>query len=424
MNRFLMAVMAFFAIAVLVPNAAYAQAAPAPAPTTPEDGSFASFFGSKDKQDAKTYEAWKAYFQEDGMSCWGCRLFGAMGVATEEMGRKGVATFAPAAKKSVAAFMGLWVIWQLYLMLSVSHANSPAQSIDTIFQRLVIMMVVLWLLGNENVYSFILQPFLSTLAAVMQSAASLMGGGSGQCQYVNVGPEYVRQGNQLLCGMQRELNGGLALGAWMMDSANFNPFQGSIDFLQFVAGLVIAAVFAYMLIILPFRFFDALVRIATVAAVLPIAVLAYLFKPTRGVVKQAATSLLAAMLTFLFTAIAIALAVNVLNQITPGIYGQKFDSVETSWFGAVSGADFMMLLTAALGMASMISNAGNLAAEFAGFQGQMGSAGGAGSAVVGGAVGLAAKTAGGGVGVAAASRGISSSVARGVTKAGRAEESK
>lgn len=404
MKRFILAIMAFFAFSVMTPSVSYAQTPPAP-PTSGSGGGFwdwvDSNFDSKTEQNEKSYQEWKTYFQSDGMSCWGCRLFGAMGVATEQMGRQGVATFAPAARSSVAAFMGLWVIWQLYLMLSVSHANSPAQSIDTIFNRLVIMMVVLWLLGNGNVYSQILQPFLSTLSHVMEASATLMGGGSTACGNVNIGPEYVQKGNVLLCGMQRELNGGLALGAWMMDSANLNPFFGSMDVLQFFAGLVIAAVFAYMLIILPFRFFDALVRIATVAAILPIAVLAYLFKPTRGVVKQAATSLLAAMLTFLFTAIAIALAVKVLNQITPAIYANDYTTMEKDWFGPVSGADFMMLLTAALGMASMISNAGNLASEFAGFQGQMGNAGAAGAGVATGAMNLPAKAAGGAGGMVA-----------------------
>src|SRR3546814_5801984 len=74
--------------------------------------------------------------------------------------------------------------------------------------------------------------------------------------------------------------------------------------------------FRSMLIMLPFRLFDALIRLTVVSVILPLVVFAYQFKPTRGAVKQAATSVLAAGLTFFFTALAVAVSVTLLNEVT------------------------------------------------------------------------------------------------------------
>ena len=428
----LMAIMLFFASATLVPSAAYAQAQPAPTPAAqPSQGGIVQgvinyTLGDDDRADGskKNFEAWKSYFMTGDSWCWGCRLFQATGTATLELGKRGTDIFAGPAASSVAAFMGLWVMWQLYLMLSISHANSPAQSIDTIFNRLVIMTVVLILLKN-NPYEWVMKPFLDTLGAVMSASSQLLSGGAaryGTCNAESMGSAgqaWIAQGNVLLCGMQKEMGGGLAIGAFLMDSADFSLLRGHFDLFQWSMGLLIFAVFGFMIVILPFKFFDALVRIAIVSAIVPLAILAYLFKPTRGFVKQAVTSLLAAMLTFLFTAIAIAVAVSVLHTVTADIYAQKLDSQAHTWFGPLSASDFMVLLTAALGMASMISSAGTVAAEFAGFQGQMGNAGAGGAGAITGAANLAAKGGGAAGGMMMVSNRVGAAAA-GAIKAGKA----
>jgi len=427
----IMAFMLLFMTATFAPSAASAQAQqPAPTQQPAAGGGLGQklgdlILGDDDREDGskKSYESWRSYFQTGETWCWGCRLFQATGDATLQLGKRGTQTFAGGAAGAVAAFMGLWVMWQLYLMLSISHANSPAQSIDTIFNRLVIMTIVLVLLRN-NPYEWIMQPFLDTLGKVMAASASLLQGGAakyGSCSAGSMGgaQDWIREGNILLCGMQKEMGGGLAIGAFLMDSADFSILRGHFDLFQWSMGLLIFAVFGFMIVILPFKFFDALVRIAIVSAIIPLAILAYLFKPTRGFVKQAVTSLLAAMLTFLFTAIAIAVAVQVLNSVTAGIYSQPLDSQPHTWFGPLSASDFMVLLTAALGMASMISSAGTVASEFAGFQGQMGNAGAGGAGAITGAANLAAKGAGGAGGMMLVSNRVGAAAA-GAIKAGKA----
>lgn len=339
------------------------------------------WFGSENADEdntQKSYEEWKQQFQNPKM-CWGCTLFDQMAGVTMDMGENGTKAFSDGASKAVSAFMGLWVVWQLYLMLSITHANSPAQSIDTIFNRLVVMMVVLFLL-RSNPYNYIMEGLVfPTMGAVMSAAGSLLSVGGTGCGGGSTYP-FVTQGNRLLCGMHNEMAAGIGLGAWLIDGADFQFWLGKFEILRAVGGAIIMLVFCFMMIIMPFRFFDALVRIATVSAILPIIVVAYLFKPTRGACKQAATSILASILTFVFTSIAIAIAVNVLNRVARPIIDSKFDASTTSAFGPVSADQFMVLITAALGMAVMILQSGGLAAEFAGFQGNMGGAGAAGAA--------------------------------------------
>lgn len=330
------------------------------------------------------YESWKNYFQNK-TKCWGCVLFDKMADVTVTMGARGTDAFAPSAISAVSAFMGLWVMWQLYLMLSISHANSPAQSIDTIFNRLVVMMVVLWLL-HSNPFEYIMKGMvLPTMGATMEASSTMFGAGvGGGCDGGGGQYAFITQGHNLLCGMHKEMGGGIGLGAWMIDGAEFSFWpNGKFEVLRAVGGGLIMLVFAFMLIIMPFRFFDALVRIATISAILPIVVLAFLFKPTRFAVKQAATSLLAATLTFVFTAIAIGIAVQVLHEVAFPIINYDYDGQISSGgtsLGPIDANNFMVLITAALGMAVMILQAGGLAAEFAGFQGNMGGAGAAGAA--------------------------------------------
>jgi hypothetical protein len=399
------------------------QAPPGPAPILiqPTEPEAEGIGYGKTKAD---FESWRQYFQEGETTCWGCTLFSKTAEVTAEMGAKGNEAFAASASSAIAAFMGLWIMWQLYLMLSITHANSPAQSIDTIFNRIVIMFLVMFVL-NVGAFNYIMTPFLQTLGGTMQAAQTLLPGGGanyGTCSGMAASGAgaYVAQGNQLLCSMQKELGGGVALGTWMMASSEFSLFTQTFDVQQLVMGMIIFAVFLFMIIILPFRFFDALVRIATVSAILPLVVLAYLFKPSRGMVKQAITSLLTAMLTFLFTAIAMAIAISVLHAVTADIYNRVDPaSGNGDAFGGINGSDFMVLLTATLGMASMLQSAGNLAAEFAGFQGQMGNAGAAGAGAVTGSMNLATKAAGGYAGMQIASNRVGQSVA-GAIGAGKA----
>src|SRR3546814_2336219 len=107
----------------------------------------------------------------------------------------------------------------------------------------------------------------------------------------------------------------------------------------------------------------------------------------RGAVKQAATSVLAAGLTFFFTALAVAVSVTLLNEVTSPVLNAITSGSDADGFvGPLDGNQFMILIASAIGMAAFIKQAGTIAAEFAGFTGSMGNVGGAGGAAVGGAV--------------------------------------
>ena len=350
-----------------------------------------------------TFQQWKDYYTGPGVNCWGCLLFAHGANVASEMAERGQDTFAGPAAAAVTTFMGLWVMWQLYLLLSVSHAVSPAQTIETIVQRLVIMLVILYLLGTGYT-TWVLDPLFAIMSDAMGSISSLVNLNS-DCNVDGISGNlsaFAGAGNDLLCGMQKSLGGGLAIGSFLMTHSVFS-WTGGFEMTQFAVGFVLVLIFAFMAVILPFRFFDALVRIGVVVTILPLVILAFLFKPTRGVVKQAVTSILAAILSFLFTAIALTIAIGFLDAVIMGMIPRFSDPAPSRiGYGRISGEDFMVLLTAGLGMAAMVKSAGTLAAEFAGFQGQMGDAGSAGSGAIGGAMSGATKLAGAGVGFAAA----------------------
>ena len=415
-KRFIVAFLcALFFVGAFAPTSGFAQATPGSNPNAPPPyvpGPSTNLIAPDSDGDGtafKEFQVWEDYFTGVGdagsVSCWGCKLFQYGANVSVEMSERGAQAFADPASKAVATFMGLWLMWQLYLMLSISHAVSPAQSIETIVQRLVIMMVVLFLL--QGGYStWILEPMYGIMADFMGTVSTIIGG-TGQCSNGVVGgaggaaAEYMKEGNGLICNMQQALGGGLAIGGFLFATAEFQLLTGVFEITQLLAGLIIFVVFAFMTVILPFRFFDAIVRIAIVVTIMPIVILSFLFKPTRGVVKQAVTSVLTAMLSFGFTAIAIAIASAFLTGVTDGMFSNFYDA-PVSWFGRITAEDFMILLTAGLGMASMVQSAGTVAAEFAGFQGQMGNAGAAGSGAIGGAMSGATKLAAGGVAFAAA----------------------
>src|SRR3546814_2969354 len=107
-----------------------------------------------------------------------------------------------------------------------------------------------------------------------------------------------------MCAMKVERVRGRGMGAFLMDDADFSMLPPRIVIFQMLGGRIMFLSFLMMLIMLPFRLFDALIRLTVVSVILPLVVFAYQFKPTRGAVKQAATSVLAAGLTFFFTALA------------------------------------------------------------------------------------------------------------------------
>src|SRR3546814_15907518 len=96
-----------------------------------------------------------------------------MARVTLGFGKIGEDIFAGPAIAAMNAFMGLWVVWQLYLLLSPSNANGAAQTIDTIFQRLVLMIIILWIL-KQGSFSYIMEGFVfTTIGAIIKSAVQI-----------------------------------------------------------------------------------------------------------------------------------------------------------------------------------------------------------------------------------------------------------
>lgn len=418
----LILISAFFAFS----DAAMAQQTPPPNPPS-QGGGWTDWLPGGDNDDVdsrKRLKEWQDTFSSTEF-CWGCQLFSTMARVSLSFGAKGEDLFADAAIGAMNAFMGLWVVWQLYLLLSPSNANGASQTIDTIFQRLVLMLIILWIL-RHGAFEYIMEGFVfPIIGGIMSSAVGLIEGGATGCKVNAVGSasaateSLINAGTGLMCAMHVEMGRGMGMGAFLMDDADFSFLPPRIEIFQMVGGLVMFAAFLAMLVMLPFRLFDALIRLTVVSVVLPVIVFAYQFKPTRGAVKQAVTSVLAAGLTFFFTALAVAVSVKLLKEVTTPVLNRFTDqSAAQSFIGPLDGSEFMILIASAIGMAAFIKQAGTIASEFAGFQGSMGNVGGAGAAAAGGAM-VAASGAAGMIGGRAGMK-VTQLAGRGLAKVGGA----
>src|SRR3546814_3176136 len=81
--------------------------------------------GDEDKR--KSLESWQQTFSMPS-ACWGCELFSTMARVTLGFGTIGEDIFAGPAIAAMNAFMGLWVVWQLYLLLSPSNRSEEHTS--------------------------------------------------------------------------------------------------------------------------------------------------------------------------------------------------------------------------------------------------------------------------------------------------------
>src|SRR3546814_10150891 len=125
----------------------------------------------------------------------------------------------------------------------------------------------------------------------MQSAVQLSPGGGAGCWSIGgcggaAADALVSAGNGLMCAMHVEMGRGMGMGAFLMDDADFSMLPPRIEIFQMLGGLIMFLSFLMMLIMLPFRLFDALIRLTVVSVIMPLGVFAYQFKQTRGAVKQ------------------------------------------------------------------------------------------------------------------------------------------
>src|SRR3546814_15206007 len=111
----LLLISTFFAFS----NVALAQEAPPPS----GGGMFDWESGDEDKR--KSLESWQQTFSMPS-ACWGCELFSTMARVTLGFGKIGEDIFPGPDIAPKTAFLGLWVVWKLYLFLSTSHTTRAA----------------------------------------------------------------------------------------------------------------------------------------------------------------------------------------------------------------------------------------------------------------------------------------------------------
>lgn len=315
---------------------------------------------------------------------------------------QGNTVFKPGMILMISAFMSVWTLLELMKMLSVSHANSPAQSIDLIFNRLMLYGFLVAVAQTElgsliNNWIVPIYSGIIGLGAQFMNAGGSCGTGGGGAGFAGL----ASAGQAYMCALGETFGKGIGIGGYIIDTADFR--LNSWPFAQLIFGILIVVIYTWQMFKTPLLFIDCLLRLAVVLTFFPVIVLAYLFKPTRGLVKSALSSVLASALTFLITAIIVSIAVRLLDGAFNGLFGNDLTGEILSIFGPIDVLDGLRLVILAMATGSMISLAPKIAAEFTGFTGSMGGTGAGVAGAVAAGAGAGATAIGMGAGKIASS---------------------
>lgn len=348
------------------------------------------------------------FADKDG--CWGCQMFTEMAVVTHQLGTSVSGRFNASLSNLFGVLMGVWILWQLMKMgFNVSGSVDSNGIVQSIASKLFVYVFVVALLSMntyDEVSKIFIYPFFDAASGFATAIMALGGVGDGGCSVSGGGSPaiqgFVTSGNQMMCSMHLATGQGLALGRYLIDvGANWSLFS-TFDVGSVLAGLFLMISFFVLSVLLPFRLFDSLIRLAVVAIIVPLLVVAASFQVSRGAAKQGISSVVVASLNFVFVAAAMAISLSIMNNVISKTIGASA-GIETAGqgFGPLTAGQFMLLCGTAFGMSAFVRMAGSMAAEFAGFQGQQGDVGSAAAAVpqklMAGGVALAGAGIGGGV---------------------------
>lgn len=353
------------------------------------------------------------------------------------------------------AVMLPWLLLELLKMMSITHDQNPATVIARIFNRLMLYLFIMAICnfgGISIIADQIVVPLFSGIVELGNELNSAIVGGTASCN-VTGSSGVLASFNQssagsgaygslasklssAICQTSGTFYKGIGVGIYMVTHSfwvyNLVPhFSFSLLF----GGAVIVVIYLFLFLRLPLIFADALIKFGLTLMMLPVIILAYLFGPTRAVVKQAITGSIAAALSVFFTVVLSGVCVKLIDSVMVTIV-EKANNVGSEVvreMGPFDMTDFISIVLVGLMTSAIIRSAPKIAAEFVQFQGSMGDAAGAaggaakglamGVVGVGGAAvgGIAAKAALGKAGGAVQGM-ISKSVAQGMTSFADAQQ--
>lgn len=354
--------------------------------------------------------------------CWACTMYGVVTSQIVKVGRKASSDYSDDLVRLVGALLVVWILVQLAringLIAVPMQAGGLTQGIvNSLFIFLILIGV--FRAGNGGVFgllsTYLIGPLFDLVAEVgvqMLTDTGLSGGG---CSADVAPPAEFARGMDLVCAMHLGVSKPVAYGVYMMTSSVMSRFE----FLRFVAGGVLAAVFFFLALRLMFMMFDALVQMAALAFLAPFLVACWQFRSSRGLSVTGLRGFVGSVLTIFFMAVTLAVTVNVMTALSVDGAVATSAAPSANLAAAVTGESteqlrgvtvekFVALIALAVGLAGTLQKGVSFAQQFA--QTRIGDGvGEAAWAKVGAMVNQGAQLAGsaGGTAVVGAARGAS-----------------
>ena len=191
------------------------------------------------------------------------------------------------------AAMGLWTTFELFKMLSVSHAVSPSEAVDTIVNKLILYAVLAGIVSSQlttALNSYVVPTFNGILnmgSAMSNQMLGSVGSGGGSCASGTPGASGAFQSvsasaSQYICTLNSQLGKGLGVGIYMASNSTSQTFP-YFHPVVFIVGVIICLIFIYLMVTTVTICLDALFQFGMTIALLPVVIMSFLFKPTRHV---------------------------------------------------------------------------------------------------------------------------------------------
>ncbi|MBP3346117.1 MAG: peptidoglycan DD-metalloendopeptidase family protein [Alphaproteobacteria bacterium] len=268
-----------------------------------------------------------AIFKQTYEKCLFCNLFKVAFNACSAIAKKSFETFANPVATVVALGFALWVAFFLLTYLSGLKTEEPKRFFKSLLQQAFVVLFVYLFLKSDSAsfMSIALEPIFNTgfnLARLAMGTSIDCGSADGY-GIITDGGLPASMGNSIICtikAIQDKLTNLMAMGTSSMcvafyTKAYFNVFP-HLGYL--IAGLGMWVGALALLFIFPFLMLDSVLHMGVACALLPLAIGAFAFKPTKGYVGKIWETFLHAMFQFVFLTIVILILCTALENIMTG----------------------------------------------------------------------------------------------------------
>ncbi len=247
--------------------------------------------------------------------CFSCQFFRVVYNAAAQMASLAYPRLCDIAMSLLAIGLMLWILWHVLQLVTSMREPNLAQFWIQLFQMLFKGTFVAILVATKERLFFVVNSFMEPIGMIIIELSNTLLTSNWVSRIsltanlnssFNSGPGFsAKIGEQLEVLIYRitvALNTGRVFGARLM--------LGS-DFSNFWLGLVMTLIFLLMTLFFPLYLLDSVIRLAFVFTLLPLFLVAWIFKPTEHYLKKAWTMFLSAFLQIMGACIFVAICVSV-----------------------------------------------------------------------------------------------------------------